>query len=90
MTQGDVSADPLSADEEKRMWRLEHYLLAAILDSLAAANWQRGGGKGKRPKPTPRPGVGPERVIKKKSRLTPEEKMSILRALRPGGGGLNG
>lgn len=35
-------------------------LLALIADLLAGANWQRGGGKGQRPKPIPRPGVGPQ------------------------------
>lgn len=28
------------------------------VDALHAANWQRGGGKSKRPKPIPRPGRG--------------------------------
>lgn len=40
--------------------RVEH-LLAAILDQLAALSWQTGGGKGTRPKPLPRPGVGPKK-----------------------------
>lgn len=35
-------------------------LLALIADLLAGANWQRSGGKGQRPKPIPRPGVGPQ------------------------------
>lgn len=37
-------------------WSSADYLLAAIYDVLAAGNWQRGGGKGPRPKPIPRPG----------------------------------
>ena len=41
-------------------WGLAEHLLAVIADALHGANWQRGGGKGKRPKPIPRPGVGPE------------------------------
>lgn len=38
------------------MWTDHEYLLAGILDLLAGANWQRGGGKGSRPKPVKRPG----------------------------------
>jgi hypothetical protein len=37
---------------------LEAHLLAGAADRLAAGNWQRGGGKGKRPPLIPRPGVG--------------------------------
>lgn len=42
---------------ESHQWTLTTYLLAGIFDQLAGANWQRGGGKGSRPKPIPRPGV---------------------------------
>jgi hypothetical protein len=42
---------------EDSVWTLETQLLAAIYDAVAAGNWQRGGGKGKRPKPIPRPGI---------------------------------
>jgi hypothetical protein len=37
-------------------WSQTHELLAAILDTLRAGNWQRSGGKGTRPKPMRRPG----------------------------------
>lgn len=37
-------------------WSDTEHLLASILDVLAGANWQRGGGKGARPKPVKRPG----------------------------------
>lgn len=43
----------LKSDNE---WTLTNQLLAGVFDQLALANWQRGG-KGKRPKPLPRPGV---------------------------------
>jgi len=43
-------------------------LLAAVLHSLQGANWQRGGGKGTRPKPVTRPVDTP--VIKGKEPLT--------------------
>lgn len=36
-------------------WTMEAHALAAISDGVAAGNWQRGGGKGARPKPAPRP-----------------------------------
>jgi hypothetical protein len=40
------------------MWGLSEQLLAAIFDSLAIANWQRGGDENaKRPERLPRPGV---------------------------------
>jgi hypothetical protein len=39
-------------------WGLVEHLLAAAVDALHGANWQRGGGKRSRPKPWPRPGVG--------------------------------
>lgn len=38
------------------MWGDAEHILAHILDVLAAGNWQRGGGKGRRPQPLPRPG----------------------------------
>ena len=36
-------------------WTISDYLLARAVDALEAANWQRGGGKGSRPKPVQRP-----------------------------------
>jgi len=38
------------------LWSPESYILAIVVDHLALANWQRGGGKGKKPKPLQRPG----------------------------------
>lgn len=40
---------------ERSDWTLPVALLADIYDVLNAANWQRSGGKGRRPKPWPRP-----------------------------------
>lgn len=37
-------------------WSTSDYLLATAVDYLAGANWQRGGGKGRRPRPVERPG----------------------------------
>lgn len=44
-----VEADPDNA------WTINDYLTAATLHALNLANWQRGGGKGKQPKPIERP-----------------------------------
>lgn len=40
-------------------WTPGEYLLAMAVDQLAAANYQRGGGRGTRPDPVPRPGGAP-------------------------------
>lgn len=37
------------------MWTADTYIAAAQLDALNGANWQRGSGKGRKPKPTTRP-----------------------------------
>lgn len=44
---------------EAATWTLTDHLLAAAVDTLRAANWQRGG-KGARPKPLARPGINAE------------------------------
>jgi hypothetical protein len=36
-------------------WTIDTHLLALIADVLRASNYQRGGGKGQKPKPLPRP-----------------------------------
>lgn len=41
---------------ESAFWTVDTHLLAGVLDALNGANFQRGGGKGKRPEPVPRPG----------------------------------
>lgn len=38
-------------------WTMTDHLLAAVIDTLQAANWQRTDGKGQVPKPIPRPGA---------------------------------
>lgn len=49
------SAVDRSVRGEMAAWSVGDFLAAQIVDLLAAANWQRGGGKGSRPKPVPRP-----------------------------------
>ena len=45
---------------ESAFWTVDTHLLAGVLDALNGANFQRSGGRGKRPAPTPRPGLEPE------------------------------
>lgn len=42
-------------------WSTTDYLLAGVWDSVQGGNWQRGGGKGRRPDPIPRP-TAPRRM----------------------------
>lgn len=43
---------------EDHVWGITEQLLAAAVDALNGANWQRGGGKQRdKPKPIPRPGT---------------------------------
>ena len=41
---------------ESAFWTVDTHLLAGVLDALNGANFQRGGGRGKKPTPIPRPG----------------------------------
>lgn len=54
-TAGPGTAISLWAHGEEATWGIQEELLASIADLLAGANWQRGGGKGKQPKPLERP-----------------------------------
>lgn len=55
-------------------WGLVEHLLAANLDALNVANWQRAGGKKRdRPRPIPRPGVGADRTTYGKDALPLDE-----------------
>lgn len=49
------SALSRSLHGEFALWSPNEYLLALVADLLQAANWQRGGGKGTKPKPLARP-----------------------------------
>ena len=42
---------------ESAFWTVDTHLLAGVLDALNGANFQRSGGRGKRPSPVPRPGM---------------------------------
>lgn len=52
-----ATTQALSGVAHETRWTVTDYLLAAVIDTLADANWQRGGCQGPRPKPVPRPGV---------------------------------
>lgn len=45
-TEGTMLRRALTGDD----WTRTDHLLALVFDALAAGNWQRGGGKGRRPK----------------------------------------
>ena len=40
---------------ESAFWTVDTHLLAGVLDALNGANFQRSGGRGKKPSPVPRP-----------------------------------
>ena len=52
-----TSALARSIHGDKALWTTGEHLLAAVADALHAANWQRGGGKGRKPAAVPRPGT---------------------------------
>lgn len=56
-------------------WHVDTYLLAALVDLTAGANWQRAGNKrAPRPKPLPRPGDKPKgRTYGKGKSMTRED-----------------
>ncbi len=63
---------------------LEH-LIAHVVDLLAAANWQRGNGKGPRPRLCPRPGqVDPDKKHYGKGALPLSEAAAFFKAWREG------
>lgn len=47
---------------EFRGWTASRYLLAGIFDAVQAGNWQRSGGRGRKPRPVRRPQSRP-RVV---------------------------
>lgn len=66
-------------DGVKALWQLEHYLLAAAVDALNGANWQRGGDKNTpRPAPVPRPGLPQGDRVDREHAVTVEEANARL------------
>jgi hypothetical protein len=72
-------------DPDGNGWGIGEHLLAATLDTLRGANWQRGGGKGSKPKPIPRPGIGPARRTETHGHVdrSPEEVAAYLARFSP-------
>lgn len=66
--QGDVAA-----------WSANEHLLAGVLDTLRWANWQRAGGKGRQPRPIPRPGSDASQRMGRSSRSTSEVRAYLAR-----------
>lgn len=59
-------------------WGIAEQIQAATFDAIQGGNWQRGGGKGPRPKPMERPGLRPD-TEKFGSGRTREELDELLR-----------
>jgi hypothetical protein len=63
-------------------WTPDIEFLAAIAGSLQSANWQRGGGKGPRPKPMKRPKETRKKISKSVDPKTGNELVAKRQALR--------
>ncbi len=74
-------------------WGLSEHLMAGAVDALHAGNWQRSGGKGRQPKPLPRPGVRQGRPLTGDQPTTgrpsvdPEKARAYLDQFKPKGAG---
>lgn len=66
-------------------WTPESHLLAEVVDLLAGANWQRGGSKGPKPKPAPRPKQIAERRTVEQRHLEQAQRMAERNRARAGG-----
>lgn len=64
-------------------WGLSEQLLAATLDTLRGANWQRSGGRGAKPKPIPRPGAGPRTEVHGRPDAEPAQVADYLARFAP-------
>jgi hypothetical protein len=66
-------------------WGLNEQLAAMTIDVLRQGNWQRGGGKGRKPKPLPRPGVkkAAEPLRHGRTDRDPAEVIAYLDRFRP-------
>jgi hypothetical protein len=64
------SATALAVNGDAAAWGITEHLLAAAVDALNAANWQRAGDKKlPRPKPIPRPGTDRRLSVEMAERL---------------------
>jgi hypothetical protein len=69
----------LGAEEVE--WSLTNHLLAGVADRLSGGNWQRSGGKGPRPMPIRRPGVGGPRKLGNTQGMSPQQVKAKLEAM---------
>ena len=69
----DDSALYRAAHGDESQWTLTNQLLAALFDATNIQIFQAGGGKGRRPKPIPRPGVSD-----KESKTHKSKKLSTV------------
>lgn len=72
-------------------WGVTDHLMASVVDLLSSANWQRGGGKGARPKPVTRPGGRTKgNRLGRPSPMTPDEVRAHLDSFKPNPEGADG
>lgn len=74
------SATARSVHGELVDWGLQENLLAGIYDAHQTRLWQAGRGKGRRPKPLPRPGLPGHKAERLGSAVPLEEAKARLRA----------
>lgn len=63
MGQDTATAAALAGGRQYRGWTTDTYMLALVVDCLTGANYQRSGGKGRKPKPVPRPDKAKSRRV---------------------------
>ncbi|GAA2618732.1 hypothetical protein SMC26_40290 [Actinomadura fulvescens] len=78
------SATARSVHGEAAVWGMPEQLLAAVVDVLNWANYQRGGGKGNRPRPVKRPGDGRRTTHYGRTHLSSEQAIDLLARARDG------
>ena len=65
-------------------WQPDMDFLAAILNALQWGNWQRGGGKGDKPKPVKRPRDPSKKIPKSGKELEQLKQVAKRRAVQRG------
>ena len=78
------SATARAVHGEAAAWGLAEHLLAAVVDVLQFANYQRAGGKGRKPRPVKRPGDGRHVTRHGRTHLPPDEAIDLLARARAG------
>lgn len=73
----------LAVDSQAQSWTLDTHLLASILHAVQGANWQRGGGKGKKPEPITRPGEAREAERRDADQARRARRSALRTGVRP-------